>query len=57
MITLKSLIISSDIVAADSAAAKLFGVDPEKIDHIKIANDLKLGTMNLDKLSIYRKIM
>ena len=57
VITMKSLIISSDIVAADSAAAKLFGVDPEKIDHIKIANDMKLGTMNLDKLSIYRKIM
>lgn len=57
VITMKSLIISTDIVAADSAAAKLFGVDPEKIDHIRMANEMKLGTMNLDKLSIYRKIM
>ena len=57
VVTMKSQIISTDIVAADAAAAKLFGVDPEKIDHIKIAHEMKLGTMNLDKLSIYRKIM
>lgn len=57
VITMKSQIISTDIVAADAAAAKLFGVDPEKIDHIRMASEMKLGTMNLDKLSIYRKIM
>jgi uncharacterized protein (DUF362 family) len=57
VITMKSQIISTDIVAADAAAAKLFGVDPEKIDHIRIANEMKLGSMNLDKLSIFRKIM
>jgi uncharacterized protein (DUF362 family) len=57
VITMKSQIISTDIVAADAAAAKLFGADPEKIDHIRIANEMKLGTMNLDKLSIFRKIM
>jgi len=53
----QSQIISTDIVAADAAAAKLFGVDPSKIDHIRIANEMKLGSMNLDKLSIYRKIL
>ncbi|MBK7631155.1 MAG: DUF362 domain-containing protein [Ignavibacteriales bacterium] len=57
VLTMKSQIISTDIVAADAAAAKLFGVDPEKIDYIRIANEMKLGSMNLDKLSIYRKIM
>jgi len=57
VVTMKSQIISSDIVAADAAAVKLFGGNPEKIDHIRIANEMKLGTMNLDKLSIYRKIM
>lgn len=57
VVTMKSQIISTDIVAADAAAAKLFGVDPQKIDHIRMANEMKLGTMNLDKLSIYRKIM
>jgi len=54
VLTLKSQIISTDIVAADSAAAKLFGVEPSSINHIKIANDMKLGVMDLDKLSINR---
>ena len=57
VLTLKSQIVSTDIVAADAAAAKLFGIDPEKIDYIKIADEMKLGTMNLSQLSIYRKIM
>ncbi len=57
VLTMKSQIISTDIVAADAAAAKLFGSDPNKIDYIRIADEMKIGTMNLDKLSIYRKIM
>ncbi len=57
VLKMKSLIISTDIVAADAASAKLFGVDPAKIDYIRIANEMKLGTMNLDNLSIYRKIL
>jgi uncharacterized protein (DUF362 family) len=57
VLTMKSQIISTDIVAADAAAAKLFGVDPAKIDHIRIADEMKIGTMNLDNLSIYRKIL
>ncbi len=56
VITMKSQIVSADIVAADAAAAKLFGVDPAKIDYIRIANEMNLGVMNLDKISIYRKI-
>ncbi len=56
VITMKSQIVSTDIVAADTAAAKLFGVDPAKIDYIRIANEMNLGVMNLDKISIYRKI-
>lgn len=57
VVTMKSQIISTDLVAADAAAAKLFGSDPNKIDHIRIAGEMKLGTIDLDKLSIYRKIM
>jgi uncharacterized protein (DUF362 family) len=56
VLTMKSQIVSTDIVAADAAAAKLFGVNPSSIDYIKIANAMNLGEMNLDKLSIYRKI-
>lgn len=57
VITLKSQIVSTDIVAADSAAVKLFGLEPENIDHIKIAHEMNIGNMKLDKLSIYRKIL
>ena len=56
VVTMKSQIVSTDIVAADAAAAKLFGKNPEDIEYIKIADEMKIGTMKLDKLSIYRKI-
>ena len=56
VITMKSLIVSTDVVAADAAAAKLFGKNPSDIDHIRIADAMKVGTMQLDSLSIYKKI-
>jgi len=54
VLTLKSQIISSDIVAADAAAAKLFNSNPGDIDYIRIANEMKIGNMNLDQLNINR---
>lgn len=54
VITLKSQIISTDIVAADAAAAKLFNAAPENIDYIRIAHQMKIGNMNLDQLNINR---
>lgn len=56
VVTMKSQIVSTDIVAADAAAAKLFGLDPKDIDYIRIAGEMKLGSTDLEKLSIYRKI-
>jgi uncharacterized protein (DUF362 family) len=53
-VLMKSLIISEDIVAADAAAAKLFGVDPKSIDHIRIAAEMGVGRIDLDKLKINR---
>ena len=50
----KSQIISTDIVAADAAAAKIFGKEPETIGHIKIANDMGFGVMDVSKLNINR---
>lgn len=57
VITMKSQIVSTDIVAADAAAAKLFGVQPKDIDYIRIAAEMNLGSIDLEKLSIYRKIL
>jgi len=54
VLTMKSLIMSTDIVAADAAAAKLFGVEPDDIPYISYADRMKLGRMNLDSLSIQR---
>jgi len=57
VISLKSQIISTDMVAADSAAAKLFGKVPSEIDYIRIADEMKIGTMDLSKLKINRIIL
>jgi uncharacterized protein (DUF362 family) len=57
VVSLKSQIISTDIVAADAAAAKLFGKEPSEIDYIKIADEMKLGSMDLSKLNINRIIL
>jgi uncharacterized protein (DUF362 family) len=54
VITSKALIISTDIVAADAAATKIFGSDPKNIDYIRIANEMKVGQINLDALNINR---
>ncbi len=54
VIRLDSLIISKNIVAADAAAAKLFGLEPDDIPYIVIANEMGTGTMNLGSLNINR---
>jgi len=57
VVLMKSQIISTDIVAADSAAAKLFGTEPEQISYIKLAAEMNLGRMDLSKLNINRIIL
>ncbi len=57
VVTMKSQIISTDIVAADTAAAKLFGREPSDLSYIKIADEMKIGTMDLSKLNIKRIIL
>ena len=57
VVTMKSQIISADIVAADAAAAKLFGKAPSDIDYINYASEMKIGNMDLSKLKINRVIL
>jgi len=57
VVLMKSQIISTDIVATDAAAAKLFGIEPENISYIKLAAEMKLGQMDLSKLNINRIIL
>jgi len=54
VVTMKSLIVSQDWVAADAAASKLFGVEPADIEYIKLASKMGLGRMDLEKLNINR---
>jgi len=51
---MKSLVLSTDIVAADAAATKFFGKEPNEIKYLKVASELKLGNMNLDQLRVNR---
>lgn len=50
----KSLMISTDIVAIDAASALVFGSQPDDVKHIKIAEEMGIGTANLSKLNIQR---
>ena len=50
----KSLILCRDCVAADAAAAKVFGIEPETVSYIKLAHDAGVGNMDLTKLNINR---
>ncbi|MFO7659039.1 MAG: DUF362 domain-containing protein [Bacteroidales bacterium] len=47
-------IISPDIVAADAAASKVFGIEPDQLAHIPLATDLGSGISNLEKIRINR---
>jgi uncharacterized protein (DUF362 family) len=51
---LKALIAGKDIVAVDAAATLMFGSEPKDINHIRIAHEMGIGTMDLNKLSINR---
>jgi uncharacterized protein (DUF362 family) len=60
VVTLKSLLVSPDIVAVDAAALALFNqipsvkLDESEVGHIAIAHNLNLGNKNLDKIKIKR---
>jgi len=54
VVKMRYLIVSTDMVAADAAAAKIFGMDPEEVKYIQIANDMGIGQMDLSKLNIGR---
>lgn len=57
VVTMKSLIISPDIVAADASATKLLGIEPDDVNYIKYADEMKVGTKDLKKLNINRIVL
>lgn len=54
IVQMQALVVSADPVAADAAAAKLFGFEPEGVRHIQLASQMNLGSLDLGSLSINR---
>jgi uncharacterized protein (DUF362 family) len=54
VVTMKYQLLSTDMVAVDTAATKIFGVDTAKVKHIALAEELGVGTMDLKSLNIKR---
>lgn len=57
VVTMKSQIIATDMVAADTSGARLYGTDPDKVAYIKIADAMGVGKKNLSSLNINRIIL
>lgn len=51
---MKSQLISTDILAVDVAATKLFGLKPDDISYIRIASEMKIGRKDIENLKIKR---
>ena len=51
---LKAQIISTDMVAADTAASRFLKIGPERIDYIPIASEMGIGRMDIENLNIHR---
>jgi len=52
LVLMKTLLVAPDILAIDTAAAKIFGLEPESIRYLQIGHDLGLGTTKLADLNI-----
>ncbi|MGD0350587.1 MAG: DUF362 domain-containing protein [Verrucomicrobiota bacterium] len=54
LVVMRTLLVSTDIVAIDAAGAKLLNQQPSDVRHIAIAAEMKLGTMDLEQVDIRR---
>jgi uncharacterized protein (DUF362 family) len=54
VVTMKYQLISKDIVAIDAASAKVFGLDPKQVKYIGLAEQLGVGSSNIDSMKVNR---
>ena len=54
VVPMKAQLLATNMVTADAAAAKLFGIEPDSIDYIRIAHEMGVGRKDLENLSIKR---
>jgi uncharacterized protein (DUF362 family) len=58
VVNMRSQLLATDQVAADAAAARLFGLeDPAAVDYIRIAHEMGVGRMDLENLRIQRLVL
>lgn len=54
VVQMQAQVLSTDMVAVDAAGARLYGLQPEDVRHIVIADQMGLGRMDLSQLAINR---
>ena len=53
----QSQLLSTDLVTADAAAAKLFGLEPSEVGYIRLAGEMGVGRGDLESLAIQRIVL
>ncbi len=51
---MRSILVSSDILAVDAAGASMLNHDPADITHLRIGREMNIGNLNLSQLNIRR---
>jgi uncharacterized protein (DUF362 family) len=54
LVVMRTMLVSTDIVAIDAAGAKLLNHQPSDVRHIAIAAGMNLGTMDLEQVDVRR---
>jgi uncharacterized protein (DUF362 family) len=57
VVNMQAQLLSTDLVAADAAAAKLFGVEPDTVEYIRLAGEMGVGRRDLENLAIQRIVL
>jgi len=57
VVPMRSLLLSTDMVAIDAAGTKMFGLDPTNVRYIPLANGMNVGEMDLSGLNIKKMAM
>jgi len=56
-VNMQSQLLSTDLVTADAAAAKLFGLEPDAVGYIRLAKEMGIGRGDLENLVIRRIVL
>lgn len=57
VVNMQSQLLSTDLVTADAAAAKLFGLEPDTVGYIRLASEMGIGRGDLENLAIRRIVL